>query len=166
VAPEPKLRALVAAVDRLERDFGSWRTPWGEINRFQRLTGDIAQPFNDTAPSIPVGFTSGAWGSLASFGAGRHNGSKRYYGVRGNSFVAAVEFGPRIRARAVSAGGQSGDPRSPHFNDQAERYADRQPARGLLLPRRAAPPHRTRVSAGAQIAWPAAQPLAHAHWKL
>lgn len=123
VAPEQKLRALSAAVDRLDRDFRSWRTPWGEINRFQRLTGDVSQPFNDTAPSIPVGFTSGAWGSLASFGAGRHDGSKRYYGVRGNSFVAAVEFGPRVRARAVSAGGQSGDPRSPHFNDQAMRYA-------------------------------------------
>ncbi|HLL84768.1 MAG TPA: penicillin acylase family protein, partial [Longimicrobium sp.] len=86
-------------------------------------TGDIDQPFNDSGPSIPVGFTSGAWGSLASFGASRQDGSKRYYGLRGNSFVAAVEFGPRIRARAVSAGGQSGDPRSPHFNDQAERYA-------------------------------------------
>ena len=120
---EQKLQALVAAVDRLERDFGSWRTPWGEINRFQRLTGDPAQPFSDAGPSIPVGFTSGAWGSLASFGAGRQNGSRRYYGVRGNSFVAAVEFGPRIRARAVSAGGQSGDPGSPHFNEQAERYA-------------------------------------------
>ncbi|HEX8443011.1 MAG TPA: penicillin acylase family protein [Allosphingosinicella sp.] len=122
-SPEQKLRAFAAAVERLERDFGSWRTPWGEINRFQRLTGDIDQPFSDAAPSIPVGFTSGAWGSLASFGASRQDGSRRYYGLRGNSFVAAVEFGRRIRARAVSAGGQSGDPRSPHFNDQALRYA-------------------------------------------
>jgi acyl-homoserine-lactone acylase len=123
VSPEQKLRSFAAAVDRLERDFGSWRTPWGEINRFQRLTNAISQPFDDAAPSMPVGFTSGAWGSLASFGAGRQAGTKRYYGVRGNSFVAAVEFGPRIRARAVSAGGQSGDPKSPHFNDQAGRYA-------------------------------------------
>jgi acyl-homoserine-lactone acylase len=123
VGPEQKLRAFAAAVDRLEKDFGSWRTPWGNINRFQRLTGDIDHPFNDAAPSIPVGFTSGAWGSLASFGASRQDESKRYYGLRGNSFVAAVEFGPRIRARAVSAGGQSGDPASPHFNDQAQRYA-------------------------------------------
>jgi acyl-homoserine-lactone acylase len=123
VPPAAKLRAFSAALDRLQRDFGTWRTPWGQINRFQRLTGAIDQPHDDSAPSIPVGFTSGAWGSLASFGAGRRGESKRYYGARGNSFVAAVEFGPRIRARAVSAGGQSGDPASPHFNDQAERYA-------------------------------------------
>jgi acyl-homoserine-lactone acylase len=93
------------------------------VNRFQRLTGDIAHPFSDQGPSIPVGFTGGTWGSLASFGAAPRNGSKRWYGTSGNSFVAVVEFGPRVRARAISAGGESGNPASPHFNDQAERYA-------------------------------------------
>ncbi|HEX2092146.1 MAG TPA: acylase [Longimicrobiaceae bacterium] len=120
---EQKLEALAAASDRLTADFGSWRTPWGEINRFQRLTGDIVQPFSDAQPSIPVGFTSGQWGSLASFGARTYPGTKRRYGTSGNSFVAVVEFGDRVRARAVTAGGESGDPRSPHFNDQATRYA-------------------------------------------
>jgi acyl-homoserine-lactone acylase len=120
---EQKLKALDAAVTRLDEDFGSWRTPWGQINRFQRLTGDLVQPFSDAAPSIPVGFTSGNWGSLASFGARRHPGTKRLYGTSGNSFVAVVEFGPKVRARAVTAGGESGDPASPHFNDQAARYA-------------------------------------------
>jgi acyl-homoserine-lactone acylase len=120
---ERKLKALAAASDRLQRDFGSWRTPWGEINRFQRLTDDIAHPFSDREPSIPVGFTSGRWGSLAAFEAQTYEGSKRRYGSRGNSFVAVVEFGDKVRARAVTAGGESGDPRSPHFNDQAERYA-------------------------------------------
>ncbi len=121
--PEQKLRALAAASERLERDFGSWGVAWGDINRFQRLTGDLVQPFDDARASIPVPFTSGVWGSLASFGAKPANGSKRYYGTNGNSFVAAVEFGDKVRARAVSAGGESGDPNSPHFNDQAERYA-------------------------------------------
>jgi acyl-homoserine-lactone acylase len=120
---QQKLAALAAASDRLQQDFGTWRTPWGEINRFQRLTGDIVQPFSDAGPSIPVPFTSSQWGSLASFGARRYPGTKRYYGTSGNSFVAVVEFGPRVRARAVTAGGESGDPRSRHFNDQAERYA-------------------------------------------
>jgi acyl-homoserine-lactone acylase len=120
---EQRVQALAAASDRLDRDFGSWRTPWGEINRFQRLTGDIVQPFNDAAPSIPVGFTSAQWGSLASFGARAYPGTKKYYGTSGNSFVAVVEFGDSVRARAVSAGGESGDPKSRHFNDQAERYS-------------------------------------------
>jgi acyl-homoserine lactone acylase PvdQ len=117
------LQALSAASDKLQSDFGKWRTPWGEINRFQRLTGDIVQDFDDSKPSIPVGFTSSRWGSLASFGARPYPGTKKWYGTSGNSFVAVVEFGDSVRAIAVTAGGESGDPKSPHFNDEAERYA-------------------------------------------
>ena len=120
---ETKLAALAEASARLEREFGRWRTPWGEINRFQRLTGDIVQPFTDEAPSIPVGFTWARWGSLASFAARQYPGTRRWYGTGGNSFVAVVEFGPRVKAMAVTAGGESGHPDSPHFNDQAKRYA-------------------------------------------
>jgi len=120
---EQLLQALSVASDKLASDFGSWKTPWGDINRFQRLTGDIVQPFNDAAPSIPVGFTSSRWGSLASFGARTYKGTRKMYGSSGNSFVAVVEFGDRVRAKAVTAGGGSGDPKSPHFNDQATRYS-------------------------------------------
>ena len=122
-APEQLVQALAAAVDRLESDFGSWKTPWGEINRYQRINGALVQPFDDSKPSIPVGFTSARWGSLASFGARTYNGTKKMYGTTGNSFVAAVEFGDRVRAKAVTAGGESGDPASPHFGDQAQRYS-------------------------------------------
>jgi acyl-homoserine-lactone acylase len=122
---QERLLSLAAACDRLSRDFGTWKTPWGEINRFQRLTGDIAQPFTDSGPSNPVPFTSAHWGSLASFGARTYPGTKRMYGTSGNSFVAVVEFGKdSVRAKAVTAGGESGHPESPHFNDQAERYAN------------------------------------------
>ena len=118
-----KLAALGAALDKLAADFGKWDTPWGEINRYQRRTGDIVQPFLDADPSHPVPFVSSRWGSLASFQARAYPQTKKWYGTSGNSFVAAVEFGPRIRARAVMAGGQSGDPASKHFKDQIERYA-------------------------------------------
>jgi acyl-homoserine lactone acylase PvdQ len=121
--PAQLVEALMRASDKLATDFGNWRTTWGEINRFQRLTGDIVQPFSDAAPSIPVGFTSGNWGSLASFGAAPTSTTKKWYGTSGNSFVAVVEFGKKIRARAITAGGESGDPKSPHFNDQALRYS-------------------------------------------
>ena len=117
------LQALQTATDKLTADFGTWKTPWGEINRFQRLTADIMQPFNDADPSIPVPFVSSVWGSLASFGARQYPGTKRWYGTSGNSFVAVVEFGDRVKAYAVTAGGESGHHSSPHFNDEAERYA-------------------------------------------
>ncbi len=121
-----RLAALDAAVARLTRDFGDWRTPWRAINRFQRLDDAIQPHFDDALASIPVPFTSAQWGSLASFGAKTWPGTKRYYGTSGNSFVAVVEFGPRVKASAVMAGGQSGDPASPHFADQIDRYASGQ----------------------------------------
>ncbi len=120
---EQLLQALATASDKLTADFGSWKTAWGDINRFQRLTGDIVQPFNDGGASIPVGFTSSRWGSLASFGARAYPGTKKWYGTSGNSFVAVVEFGDSVRAKAVSAGGENGSPSSRHFNDQAVRYS-------------------------------------------
>ena len=120
---EQRLEALAAAVAVLERDFGGWRTPWGEINRFQRRTDDLVQPFDDAQPSLPVGFAPSLWGSLASFDWSKPRTTRRIYGSTGNSFVAAVDFGPTVRAKALMTGGESGDPASPHFTDQAAMYA-------------------------------------------
>ena len=69
---------------------------------------------------------SGRWGALASFGARKYPGTKRIYGSSGNSFVAVVEFGDKVKAKSMLAGGQSGDPKSPHFDDQAQRYVNRE----------------------------------------
>ncbi|MFC1555032.1 acylase [candidate division KSB1 bacterium] len=121
---EERLSIFRKSVDNLIEDFGSWNTPWGEINRYQRLNGDIAQVFDDDKPSIPVGLASGSLGALASYGARSYRGTKRIYGTSGNSFVAVVEFGDKVKAKSMLAGGQSGDPDSPHFDDQAQRYAD------------------------------------------
>ncbi len=123
LSSEQLLNSLNNASYKLTADFGTWKKPWGEINRFQRLTDDIVHPFADAGASIPVPFTSALWGSLASFGARAYKTSKKIYGTSGNSFVAVVEFGPTVRARAVTAGGASGNPASPHFNDQAKRYS-------------------------------------------
>jgi acyl-homoserine-lactone acylase len=122
-SPAQRLSALADASQRLVNDFGTWRTPWGQANRVQRISDDIEPHFSDMAPSLPVGFTSAQWGSLASISGPDTPGLKRRYGNTGNSFVAAVEFGARVRAVAVSAGGESGDPHSKHFNDQALRYS-------------------------------------------
>lgn len=118
-----RLSALGRAVDRMTSDWGSWQVPWGEVNRYQRTSPAIVQQFDDAKPSLPVVFASARWGSLASFGARQYPGTRRWYGTSGNSFVAVVEFGPKVRAMAVSSGGASGRAGSPHFNDQAELYA-------------------------------------------
>ncbi|WP_437396515.1 acylase [Flagellimonas lutimaris] len=121
-----KLDMFQEALSILEKDFGTWKMSWGEVNRYQRLNGDIRQAFDDAKPSIPIGFASGRWGALAAYGARYDNDTKKIYGTRGNSFVAAVEFGDKVKAKTMLAGGQSGNPESPHFNDQAQRYADKE----------------------------------------
>ena len=123
VSAQERLQALARASAKLEADFGSWQTPWGEINRFQRASGDVRQQYDDAKPSLPVAFPSAVWGSLASFGMSAPQKTKRIYGDRGNSFVAAVEFGPRLRAKSILAGGNSSNPQSPHFADQALMYS-------------------------------------------
>ena len=121
---EERLSMFTNSFNKLVADFGKWDTPWGEINRFQRLNGDIQSQFDDNQPSLPVGFASGLWGSLAAYGTRSLSNTKRIYGTRGNSFVAVVEFGEKVKAKSMLAGGQSGDPNSPHFYDQAQPYVD------------------------------------------
>ena len=121
---EERLEIFKEIIAQLEADFGTWRKPWGEVHRFQRVNGDLRIPFNDDLPSIPIGFASGRWGALAAYGERYTNNTKKIYGTRGNSFVAVVEFGDIVKAKSILAGGQSGDPNSPHLYDQAQKYAD------------------------------------------
>lgn len=122
-SPLPERLAVFATtVEMLEADFGTWSMPWAEVNRFQRLSGDIDLVFDDDKPSVPVDMGNSTWGALADFGSRRMNGTKKLYGLNGNSFAAAVEFGDRVRAKSVLVGGQSNDPSSPHFDDQVPLY--------------------------------------------
>jgi acyl-homoserine-lactone acylase len=121
-----RLSALSSAIATLERDFGGWRIEWGDVNRFQRLTDDIVQPFDDAKPSLPVGFAPSQWGALASFDSTKPRHTRKIYGSVGNSFVAAVEFATPVRAKAIMSGGESGHPGSPHFTDQALMFSSGQ----------------------------------------
>jgi acyl-homoserine lactone acylase PvdQ len=107
----------------LELKHGKWQVAWGELNRYQRVNGDIEQVYDDSKPSVPVGFASAFWGMLPSYNSRYYPGTRKRYGVSGNSFVCAVEFGKKIKARSLLAGGESSDPASEHFDDQLEMYA-------------------------------------------
>jgi acyl-homoserine-lactone acylase len=117
------LPPLLATINELKQKFGKWQMPWGEINRYQRLTGNINEVYDDNKPSIPVGFASSQWGMIPSYASHTYPGTKKRYGDNGNSFICAVEFGKRIKAKSLLAGGESGDPNSKHFNDQALMYS-------------------------------------------
>ena len=121
---DERLSALTAAEARLERDFGSHKVAWGDINRYQRLGDDPVEIFDDAKPSLPVAFAPASWGSLASFDYAKPRSTRHIFGASGNSFVAAVEFGPKVRAKAIKVGGESGDPASPHFADQSLMYTE------------------------------------------
>jgi len=116
------LPQLATVVNDLQKRFGHWQVPWGEINRFQRISPDIENKFDDSKESLPVAFTSSAWGMLPSFTSRVFPGTKKRYGYNGNSFICVVEFGKRIKAKSLLTGGESGDPGSKHFADQAEMY--------------------------------------------
>ena len=122
---EERIEIFENVINHLTKTFDTWNLPWEEVNRYQRLNSDISQKFDDNKPSIPVGFASGRWGALAAYGVSYTNPeAKKIYGTRGNSFVAVVEFGDKVKAKSMLAGGQSSDTNSPHFNDQAQRYVD------------------------------------------
>ncbi|HTJ11961.1 MAG TPA: penicillin acylase family protein, partial [Dinghuibacter sp.] len=118
-----KLTDLRTVVADLRTRFGTWRVPWGAENRYQRLTGNIQETYDDNRPSIPIASVASAFGCLPSFVSRIMPGVKKRYGFSGNSFIAAVEFGPRVHAKTIVTGGESSDPKDPHFTDQAEGYA-------------------------------------------
>jgi acyl-homoserine-lactone acylase len=122
LSDEERLDALGAAIATLQKDFDQWNTPWGAINRYQRLNDDISPSFDDDKPSLAIGMASSEWGALAAFEPNSPSKTRKLYGVSGNSFIAAIEFGPTVHAKVLTCGGESGDPASPHFVDQADRY--------------------------------------------
>jgi acyl-homoserine lactone acylase PvdQ len=120
--PEELLAPFLSAVNELENNFGTWKIEWGKVNRYQRISGDMQSEFSDDSTSLPVGFTSSTWGQIPSFVSHTFDGTKKRYGYNGNSFICAVEFGKKIKAKSLLTGGESGHPGSKHFFDQGLMY--------------------------------------------
>ena len=116
-----QLELLSEAVKSLQSRYGNWKTAWGDVNRYQRPADGIT--FDDKQPSLPVGATSSNFGQLPSF-VSRPVGTQKRYGYSGNSFIAAIEFGPRVKAKTIVTGGASFNPASKHYTDQAQGYID------------------------------------------
>lgn len=119
---QQKLASLAAVLKELEQKHGDWQQPWGAVNRYQRVDERNDEKFSDDKPSIPSALASSRWGSMPAFESRSSGESRKRYGVSGNSFIAAVEFGKKVKAKTIITGGQSNDPASRHFTDQASMF--------------------------------------------
>jgi len=117
-----QLAALNEVINELQRDFGTWRVAWGEISRLQRIDESQGEDFQDSRSSLAVSGVNGNDGAVFTFYAAPMRGQKRRYGVAGGTYISVVEFGPKVRALSIHTFGASGDPKSPHFMDQAVLY--------------------------------------------
>ncbi|HEY8387703.1 MAG TPA: penicillin acylase family protein, partial [Parasegetibacter sp.] len=117
------LGELKKVLNKLQSNFGTWYVAWGEVNRYQRISGEPGAKYEDSKASLPVAFAASTWGCLPSYVSRYYDGTKKRYGYNGNTFICAVEFGKKLKAKSLLTGGVSGDPNSPHFTDQAELYS-------------------------------------------
>jgi len=123
--PFLEILALEQARARLEGDFATWRVAWGDVNRLQRIhTSGSLEDFSDYRPSLPVPGAPGGVGIIFCFNTRTAPGLKRSYGYSGNSYTGVVEFGAKLNAASLLVFGQSADPSSPHFFDQAPLYSE------------------------------------------
>ena len=99
------------AVEQVTRKYGRADVAWGAVHRVRR--GNVDEPVGGCTGALGcfrvLQFTEGPDGTRVARG--------------GDGWVLAVEFTPVPRAYSVLAYGQSSDPGSPYFADQAAMFA-------------------------------------------
>lgn len=129
--PKARISSILPAVNKLQLLYGDWKVPWGKVARMERLPNVSVQEdlnFSAKLPNLPCGGMPSELGTVFNtFYPPPTPLRREMYGLAGHSYVACIEFakaGPV--ARSILVFGESGDPDSKHFFDQAELYSKRE----------------------------------------
>jgi acyl-homoserine lactone acylase PvdQ len=127
-----QFKALADAATTLKFRHGDWKVPWGTVHRAQRSanSADLLElPFDDKRLSLasvgghgPMGVIFTQYYSPPIYIPFKKS-LKKSYGLIGATYMGVYEFGERIEGATVLHFGESGDPQSPHFFDQARLLA-------------------------------------------
>ena len=122
-----RFEALLTAAGKLKALFGDWKVPWGTsvaCSRRANFAEGALVPFDDKQSSLacptpgPLGVVFNTYYTPIT------PQRRKQYGVVGHSFVGVSEFGrdQKVKASTILQFGESADPKSPHFFDQAQLY--------------------------------------------
>jgi len=113
---DPKRAAMLFedTVKEIEKKFGKLDVPWGEYYRI-----------NYNGVNLPANGTDGRLGVFRVAWPARSDKKNMYVGG-GDSWVAVIEFGKKIRAKALLSYGNSTEKDSPYNGDQLELFSKKE----------------------------------------